>query len=174
MMSDSQWLHDEQNDPLWEKILRSEGMGVGHRQRRKRINPNGKPQRWQEREVFSSEVVDAVTEGGVQSYVRNAPDSTVESLIGLRPHQEPPTSRQDLGELSDVLADALDQLTEVERQVFEVTAFSDAPMAEWADDLGLSLREFRSAKQTAQRKLRELLADDPAVVPHIERNEECL
>lgn len=97
------------------------------------------------------------------------PSTPMQALMEAPPHHEPEVSQVELLELRDVLADAIDQLDDRARYVFEQHVIGGVAIRQLADWLGCSKSTIWKIKKRAIRLLRKSLSDHPAIQAYLTR-----
>lgn len=91
-------------------------------------------------------------------------DTELEALMRCPPSEDPDKAKNELLPLRDVLADALDQLTDLERTVFESLVIERRSLRETAADLGTRSKSgVAKIRDRAIAKLQTLLKDHPLI-----------
>ena len=92
-----------------------------------------------------------------------------EELMSLLPHQEPRQSVVELIPLKEILADAVDTLTDTEILVFDAVVIEGLSLRAVGRDMGTSKSSVHRTKQRAMDKLRERLQHEPTVIAQLLR-----
>lgn len=91
------------------------------------------------------------------------PDNEWEALLTAPPHTEPEISREERLPLRDVIADALDQLTDEERWVFDALVVRKLSLRQLGRELAISKSSVARHRDQTYARLRELLSAHPTV-----------
>ena len=99
--------------------------------------------------------------------VAQRPATEIEAIMQAPPFHDPQPAQETLLPLRDVLADAIDQLPPLEREVFEACVIRKASLREYAQEAGLSKSGVAKVRDRAARMLRAALADHPAILEYL-------
>lgn len=97
------------------------------------------------------------------------PFTPMEALMQAVPGETPEVSQMENLALRDVIADAIDGLTERQRYVFEQHVMARVPLRTLAQWMGLKKSSIFKIKEAALESLRERLVDHPAVAAYLTR-----
>lgn len=96
------------------------------------------------------------------------PVSPLESLMQTAPHSDPATSRQERLPLRDVLADAIDMLSEEERWIFDALFVRRASLRALGRELSLSKTGVARKRDRLLDRLREHLGNEQIVKEYLD------
>lgn len=99
----------------------------------------------------------------------NRPYTHIEALMQCAPGQEPDLSQSELLYLRDILQDAIEQLTDDERLVFDACTSSRRSLRNIAAELGWSKSGIAVIRDRAITKLQTALIDNPTIKDYLNR-----
>lgn len=170
----SDWAPAEVQQLYWERVLSREGLHPEPLPKQMR-GPRGTKHRasWARREIAMG------TEGG--GYVEDgmAPqwnkgirphdsvNTETEALMRAKPFEEPKTSIEEMNALGNVLAWAVDQLSEEDQDIWNAHAIEGVGMREIGKRLGVSHYPVSQRIPEIRMQLQALLLDHPEVLEHL-------
>lgn len=114
-----------------------------------------------------------LAETNAQSFVYIAhsdyrPDTAMQALMEAQPHNDPLVSREERLELRDVIADALDDLTEEERWIFEALYIRKLSLRQLCAEISMPLKTLWTRRNKVLLRLRDKLEVDPQIIEYLE------
>lgn len=95
------------------------------------------------------------------------PATPIEALMQTAPHRDVDVSRAERLPLKDIIADAVDQLTEEQRWIFDALFYRKLSLRELGRELSLSKTSIARKRDRLLRSLRNELADHPTIKEYI-------
>lgn len=100
--------------------------------------------------------------------VHQRPMTEMQALMEAKPHEDPLPAQETLLALRDVLADAIDRLPELERDVFEACVIRRASLREYASEIGLSKSGIAKIRDRACALLQADLTQHSAIKEYLD------
>lgn len=168
------WAPSEAQKLYWDRILSREGLHPEPLPKQIR-GKRGTPERatWRRREIaMGTEGVGFVEDGfvpkwdGVRPY--ESVETEIDALMRTRPHEDPMVSVEEQVELGDLLAWAVDQLSEEDQDIWNAHAIEGIGYRTIGKRMGISQFPIQRRVADIRQRLQELLADHPLVQQHLE------
>lgn len=121
---------------------------------------------------FEPEPDDDLSETG-PSYIQVGcgsvrPLNEYEALMCARPHEYPVVSREERLPLRDIIADALDELTDEQRWIFDALFVRRLSLRKLGAELSIPKTTVARMRDTLLSALREMLETDPRIQSYLE------
>jgi DNA-directed RNA polymerase specialized sigma24 family protein len=150
----------------WEALLEAEGMPPEPRRKMQRGLQRhfGIDRPWMGPYESATGLTHLAREPGRPSY-------EMEALMAA-PHEPLDPSYEELSDLREILADAIDELSGMEKVVMERHVLGQDSLSHLGRDLGYSRNTIWIWKRKALASLRETLRDNPLVQQYLDRHEQ--
>jgi RNA polymerase sigma factor (sigma-70 family) len=112
---------------------------------------------------FTDLVKDQQVAARTVAHSETRPDTALAALMECAPGQEPLASLEELSPLRDILADAIDALSERDRWIVDSLVTARLSLRQLADQLSLSKTHVARIRDEAMAKLRLALQDNPTI-----------
>lgn len=104
--------------------------------------------------------------------VHRRPDTEMQALMEARPFDDPPTSKAELTDIGDLLAEAVDSLDERDRYLFNALVVERVSLRQLGKRLALSKTHIARERERITSVLREKLQGHPLIEEYLGGSDE--